>query len=191
MSDWILVDTETDGLMAPIYAIEVAAQRFKELKPVGEPFRTFINHGINIPADATAVHGYTTEFIKQNGVEPKEAYNRLGEYISGAPIASHYLGFDWNRVLFPEWERLGLKPSGTRGFCTWRLAKRSLPEFPTHRLDFLRDHFDLKCSKPHTAIGDVESVVAYLHHLKKTLLPMCLLQVPEVQIRFLKLLQML
>lgn len=158
MSDWILVDTETDGLMSPIYAIEVAAQRFKELNPVGEPFRTFINHGIDIPADATAVHGYTTEFIKQNGVEPKEAYNRLGEYISGAPIASHYLGFDWNRVLFPEWERLGIKPLGIRGFCTWKLAKRSLPEFPTHKLDFLRAELGLKCSRAHSALGDIESV---------------------------------
>lgn len=162
MTDWVLVDTETDGLMAPIYAIEVAAQRFKGLSPVGDPFRVFINHDIEIPLAATAVHGYTTDFIKQNGIEPQKAYNQLGKYVEGNPIASHFLGFDWNRVLFPEWERLGVQPSGTRGFCTWRLAKRSLPEFPTHKLDYLRAHYGLKCLKPHTAIGDVESVVDLL-----------------------------
>ena len=158
MNEWILVDTETDGLMSPIFAVEVAAQRFKGFIPDGDPFRIFIDHGIEIPPAATAVHGYTTDFIKKNGVNPQKAYEQLGGYINGAPIASHYLGFDWNRVLYPEWDRLGIKPLGTRGFCTWRLAKRSLPEYPTHKLDFLRDELDLKCSKAHSALGDIESV---------------------------------
>lgn len=158
MKDWILVDTETDGLMAPIYAIEVAAQRFREFKPEGEPFRIFINHDIEIPEAAIAVHGYTTEFIKENGLNPKKAYDQLGKYICGDPIASHYLAFDWTRVLFPEWERLGINPLGSKGFCTWKLVKRALPEFPTHRLDFLRPQFGLKCSRAHSAIGDVEAV---------------------------------
>jgi DNA polymerase III epsilon subunit-like protein len=158
MNEWILVDTETDGLMSPIFAVEVAAQRFKGFIPDGDPFRIFIDHGIEIPPAATAVHGYTTDFIKKNGVNPQKAYEQLGGYINGAPIASHYLGFDWNRVLYPEWDRLGIKPLGTRGFCTWRLAKRSLPEYPTHKLDFLRDELGLKCSKAHSALGDIESV---------------------------------
>ena len=158
MKDWILVDTETDGLMSPIYAIEVAAQRFREFEPMGEPLRVFINHDIEIPEAAIAVHGYTTKFIKENGLAPKTAYDRLGKYISGDPIASHYLAFDWTRVLFPEWERLGINPLGSKGFCTWKLVKRALPEFPTHRLDFLRSQLGLKCSRAHSAIGDIEAV---------------------------------
>ena len=80
METWALIDTETDGLYAPIFAIEVAAQKFEGLKPVGSPFRVFINHGIDIPLEATAVHGYTTEFIVQNGLPPLEAYSPLREY---------------------------------------------------------------------------------------------------------------
>ena len=158
MKEWILVDTETDGLMAPIYAVEVAAQRFREFEPLGEPFRVFIDHDIEIPEAATGVHGYTTEFIKQNGLSPKKAYDKLGKYIRGDPIASHYLTFDWTRVLFPEWVRLGISPLGTKGFCTWKLVKRALPEFPTHRLDFLRSQLGLKCSRAHSALGDIEAV---------------------------------
>ena len=158
MKEWILVDTETDGLMAPIYAVEVAAQRFREFEPLGEPFRVFIDHDIEIPEEATAVHGYTTEFIKQNGLSPKKAYDQLGKYIRGDPIASHYLTFDWTRVLFPEWARLGISPIGTKGFCTWKLVKRALPEFPTHGLDFLRSQLGLKCSRAHSAYGDIEAV---------------------------------
>jgi len=162
MNGWVLVDTETDGLEAPIHAIEVAAQRFKGFESFGEPFRVFINHGIEIPLAATAVHGYTTEFIEEHGISPQEAYQQIGDYISGAPIAAHYLGFDWNRVLAPEWERLGINPLGQRGFCTWKLAKRSLPEFATHKLDYLRDQFGLACSRAHSALGDIESVADLL-----------------------------
>ena len=158
MKDWILVDTETDGLMSPIYAIEVAAQRFRDFEPIGEPLRVFINHDIEIPESATAVHGYTTQFIIQNGFAPEKAYDQLGKYINGDPIASHYLAFDWARVLFPEWGRLGISPLGTKGFCTWKLVKRALPEFPTHRLDFLRSQLGLKCSRAHSALGDIEAV---------------------------------
>ncbi len=165
MNGWVLVDTETDGLETPIHAIEVAAQRFKGFEPFGEPLRVFINHGIEIPLAATAVHGYTTDFIEEHGISPQEAYQQIGDYISGAPIAAHYLGFDWNRVLAPEWERLGISPLGQRGFCTWKLAKRSLPEFPTHKLDYLRDHFGLVCSRAHSALGDIESVADLLRRV--------------------------
>lgn len=158
MNGWVLLDTETDGLRAPIHAIEVAAQRFMGVEPFGEPLRVFINHGIEIPPEATAVHGYSTEFIAANGVEPVEAYAQLAEYISGAPISAHFLSFDWDRVLSPEWTRLGISPLGQRGFCTWRLAKRALPEFPTHKLDFLRGQFSLRCTREHTALGDVQAV---------------------------------
>ena len=48
----------------------------------------------NYQEAAIAVHGYTTKFIKENGLAPKTAYDRLGKYISGDPIASHYLAFD-------------------------------------------------------------------------------------------------
>lgn len=96
---WTLIDTETDGLYDPIYVIDVAAQKFKGLRPVGEPFQVFINHGIEIPLDATAIHGYTTEFITRNGIDPVEAYRALRGYVAEDSVTSHYLTFDWNRVL--------------------------------------------------------------------------------------------
>ena len=159
---WTLVDTETDGLWAPIFVVEIAAQKFQGLTPIGEPFRVFINHGIEIPAVATAVHGYTTEFIKINGISPNEAYAAFRAYVGDSYIASHYLIFDWDRVLVPELQRLGEPSIGRRGFCTWFLSRRTLPEFKTHKLDYLREVFTLNCSSPHTAKGDVEAVVDLL-----------------------------
>jgi DNA polymerase III epsilon subunit-like protein len=165
MDTWVLIDTETDGLYAPIFAIEVAAQKFEGLKPVGNPFRVFINHGIEIPIEATLVHGYTTEFILQNGLPPLDAYSQLREYIGEVPVVSHFLQFDWNRVLFPEFNRLQIKPIGKPGFCSWGLARRALPEHLTHRLDYLRDFYDLHCCRPHSALGDLEATTDLLQRV--------------------------
>jgi DNA polymerase III epsilon subunit-like protein len=158
MNTWTLIDTETDGFYAPIHVIDIAAQKFDGLTPIGEPFQVFINHGIEIPPDATCVHGYTTEFVRKNGVDPSVAYQQLREFVEDDPIVAHYLRFDWDRVLVPELIRLRERPIGSRGFCSWMLSRRALPEHPTHKLDYLRDTYELECSSPHSALGDVESV---------------------------------
>lgn len=161
-STWTLIDTETDGLFAPIHVIDVAAQKFDGLTPVGEPFQVYINHEVSIPPEATAVHGYTTEFIRKHGIHPGTAYRGLRSYIGTDPVVSHNVSFDWDRVLVPEWTRLREEPIGQRGFCALLLSRRALPEHSTHRLDYLRDFHSLACSRPHSALGDVEATADLL-----------------------------
>ncbi len=36
---WVIIDTETSGLMPPICAVEIAGQRMKGWEPEGKPFR--------------------------------------------------------------------------------------------------------------------------------------------------------
>ena len=155
--NWVLVDTETDGLDAPIHAVEIAAQRFYDKHPIGEPFRVFLNHGIPIPIEAQAVHGYTEEFLKTNGIEPVRAYKNFWEYVAGARVVAHFAQYDWKRVLLPESERLGVRVNGELGFCSWKLAKRSLPDHPTWKLDYLREVYSLQSGIAHTALGDIEA----------------------------------
>lgn len=158
MNEWTLIDTETDGLYPPIHIIEIAAQRFAGLEPAGKPFQIFLNHGIPIPAEATTVHGYTTQFITDNGINPKTAYSEFRQYADGTPLTAHYLRYDWDMALIPELHRLQETQIGSKGFCSWFLARRALPEYPTHKLDYLRNALSLHCSRPHSASGDVESV---------------------------------
>jgi len=162
MSTWTLIDTETDGFNSPIHVIDIAAQKFEGLEPVGKPFQAFLDHNITIPAEATAVHGYTTSFISKHGRPPGSVYKELRAFVAGDPVSSHYIPFDWNRTLIPELIRLKEPLFGQRGFCTLALARRTLPEHPSHKLDLLRDFYGLACSRPHSALGDVESVVDLL-----------------------------
>jgi len=158
MHNWVLVDTETDGLCGPIHALEIAAQRFDEMVPVGEPFRLFLDHDILIPSEAKAVHGYDEKFLKENGINPRKAYEELWNYVGGARIAAHFGQYDWRRVLLPESARLGVEVKADFGFCTWKLAKRALPAHNTWKLDFLREHYKLNCGRAHTALGDIQAV---------------------------------
>ncbi len=128
----------------------------------GDPFRVFLNHHIHIPTVATSIHGYTEEFLDTHGISPSEAYQQLRYYIENRYVVAHYLRYDWNAVLLPEWRRLHVPQIGQPGFCTWHLSKRAIPECSSHRLDVLREAFGLPTAGAHSAIGDTESVYQLL-----------------------------
>ena len=44
--EWVLLDTETTGFAAPVFVVELAAQRMRGWNPAREPFRKLLNHKI-------------------------------------------------------------------------------------------------------------------------------------------------
>ena len=164
---WCIIDTETDGFRNPIHIVEIAAQRMVGLERDGDPFRVFLDHRVSIPRDAVAVHGYTQRYLSKTGDDPVRAHQKLASYVGDLPLVAHNLAFDWTRCLIPEWERLGLPPWGNFGFCSARLARRVLPEVESVALDHLRSFFGLRCSRAHSALGDVESVADFMERIAK------------------------
>jgi DNA polymerase III epsilon subunit-like protein len=164
-TEWVILDTETDGLEYPIHTLEMAAQRMRGRSKVGEPFRVFLNHRIRIPAAAMAIHGYSEAFLEQHGLAPAEAHEKLRSYIGNRFVVAHYLRYDWNAVLLPEWRRLRVSQVGQPGFCTWLLSKRAIPECSSHRLDALREKFQISAEGAHSAIGDIEAVYRLLNEV--------------------------
>ena len=67
---WILLDTETTGINAPVFVVELAAQRMCGWQPEGEPFRKLLNQNADIPPEASRVHGYTREILERDGEPP-------------------------------------------------------------------------------------------------------------------------
>lgn len=57
-ADWVVIDTETTGFAPPIYVIDLAGQRMRGWEPGGPPFRMMLNHGVDIPPEASRVNGY-------------------------------------------------------------------------------------------------------------------------------------
>lgn len=160
---WVVVDTETSGLRCPIYCVEIAAQKMKGWNIDGEPFRVFINHNIELEYGAVRVHGYTREYLKQIGCSPLEAYEKWRDYVGELPLVAHNLKYDWDRVLFPEYQRLGIQPIGQQGFCSLALSRRLLKDVSRHGLQPLSEVFDLyESSVAHKAINDVHATVKLL-----------------------------
>jgi len=155
---WVVIDTETSGLFAPIYAVEIAAQRMCGWKPEGEPFRILLNHDVDLEPAAVATHGYTRDYLRRNGADPQQAHDRLAEYANGLPMVSHNLAYDFNRVLEPEWNRLRRQSICRAGFCTVMLARRCLPEISSASLQSLATQFGLG-APAHQAGRDVAVVV--------------------------------
>lgn len=158
--EWLVVDTETNGLYQPIFTLEIAAQRMIGWEPVGEPFRVLLNHDVPIDPAAQAVHGYSREFLRQEGIDPREAHDAFRLYARELPIVAYNLSFDWDRVLVPEYRRLRVPVAGAKGFCAMTLARRVIRETHNHRLETLKNHFRLSDARSHRGLNDVMSVVS-------------------------------
>jgi DNA polymerase-3 subunit epsilon len=168
---WILIDTETSGISQPIFAVELAAQRMQGWDRDGEPFQRMLNHGREIPAEASRVNGFTREILERDGSPPEEVYREFAAYAGSLPVVSYHLEYDLDAVLLPEWKRLGVAEIGTRGFCALKLAQRLLDPVPAGncKLQTLRQYYRLPEHGAHTALGDVETVVDLMQQVLRPL----------------------
>jgi DNA polymerase-3 subunit epsilon len=146
---WLIVDTETDGMMAPIHAVEIAAQRMCGWRREGEPFQALLNYEVPIDPGAEAVHGYSRAYLRRHGAPPLEAHAAFRAYAGNLPMVAYNLSFDWNRVLEPEYARLGVPVAGRRGFCALTLTRRVVREVGNYRLETLKNHFGLYPGRSH------------------------------------------
>jgi DNA polymerase III epsilon subunit-like protein len=157
---WVLIDTETNGITAPIYAVEIGAQKMHGWLPDGPSFRRLLNHNADIPPQASRINGYTREILERDGDDPASVYADFAAYAGALPLVAYNLRFDLDDVLLPEWKRLNLTPIGQRGFCALELARRLLDPVPAGncKLQTLRQYYRLPERGAHTALGDVQTV---------------------------------
>lgn len=168
-SYWILIDTETTGIKAPIHVVDLGAQLMRGWDPEGPSFQKLINTSGYISPEASRIHGYTKEILERDGVSPYEVYDEFSHYCKNYPIVSYNLEYDYDKVLVPEWERLNIAPIGSRGFCALRLAQRLLDPVPAGncKLQTLRQFYRLPERGAHSAMGDVLTVVDLLRKVLK------------------------
>ena len=106
----IVLDTETTGLNPRTgdRVIEIGCVELKNRMLTGNNFHRYINPGRDSEEGALAVHGLTTEFLRD---KPKfaEIAAELREYIEGAELVIHNAPFDIG-FLNNEFKLLGLPP---------------------------------------------------------------------------------
>ncbi|MFM9975681.1 MAG: DNA polymerase III subunit epsilon [Beijerinckiaceae bacterium] len=154
----IIFDTETTGLspreghrLVEIGCIEVV-NRF----PTGRVFHKYLNPERDMPIEAFAIHGLSSDFLKDKPLFVEIA-DELAVFIEDAQLVAHNASFDIN-FINAEFSRIN-KPlvSMERVIDTVMLARRKFPGAKAS-LDALCDRFGIDNSRrtKHGALLDAE-----------------------------------
>lgn len=152
----IILDTETTGLdtRRGDRVIEIGCVEIVNRIPTGREYHVFINPQRDVPAEAQAVHGLTTEFLADKPLFRDVAASFL-EFIDGAPLVIHNANFDIGFLNF-ELDLAGHAPLAfDRVVDTLSLARRKHPAGP-NTLDALCKRYAIDNSKriKHGALMD-------------------------------------
>lgn len=152
----IVLDTETTGLDAKKgdRLIEIGCVELVNRIPTGREFHKFVNPERDVPAEAQAVHGISTAFLKDKPVFRAVADDFIN-FIGDDPLVIHNANFDIG-FLNAELERIA-KPAimMDRVVDTLMLARRKHPGGP-NSLDALCKRYAIDTSQrtKHGALVD-------------------------------------
>src|SRR5260370_25938196 len=133
----IVLDTETTGLdpLRGDRLVEIGCVEILNRMPTGQTFHRHLNPERDIPAEALAVHGLSSEFLADNPLFAHVVEEFL-EFIGDAPLVIHNASFDI-AFINAELDRLKLPPiARERLVDTLLLARRKHPGV-SNRLDYL------------------------------------------------------
>jgi DNA polymerase-3 subunit epsilon len=137
----VVLDTETTG-MDPASGdrlVEIGCVALENHIPTGETFHVYVNPERDVPAEAEAVHGLSTKFLKDKPVFA-EVYTDMLDFIGSSKLIIHNAEFD---IKFLNAE---LKTVGHKGFKlpevidTLKMARQRFPGSPAN-LDALCRRF--------------------------------------------------
>lgn len=147
---FVAVDIETTGLSNEDSIIEIAAVRFVDGN-VKDVFCSLLRSKRAISAFVTRLTGITPLMIAE-APHPEVVIRDFVQFISNHRLVFHNAVFDMRYI-----ERYLLhynykKPD--RILDTLPIARKKLPQLPSHRLTALVEHFGLPVSRSHRALDD-------------------------------------
>lgn len=141
----IVIDTETTGLdpLAGHRIVEIAAVELVHHVPTGRKYHCYVNPERDMPVDAFAVHGLSSEFL---AAHPTFAavVDEFIAFVAGDPLVAHNVEFDL-AFLNAEMERIGRPRLAPALVDTLALARRRFPGAPAS-LDALCRRFSIDLS---------------------------------------------
>src|SRR5436305_13738924 len=154
----IILDTETTGLdpLRGDRLVEIGCIEIFNRMPTGQTFHRHLNPERDIPAEALAVHGLSSEFLADKPLFAHVVEEFL-EFIGDAPLVIHNASFDI-AFLNSELERIKRPPiARERLVDTLLLARRKHPGV-SNRLDDLCSRYAIDNSRrtKHGALLDAE-----------------------------------
>jgi DNA polymerase-3 subunit epsilon len=154
----IVLDTETTGLdpLRGDRLVEIGCVEIFNRMPTGQTFHRHINPERDMPAEAFAVHGLSSEFLADKPVFA-HVVDEFLEFIADAPLVIHNAAFDIS-FINAELDRIKCLPiARDRLVDTLLLARRKHPGV-SNRLDDLCSRYAIDNSRrtKHGALLDAE-----------------------------------
>jgi len=163
-----VIDFETTGL-SPAQgdrATEIAAV-ILEGGQVVDRYQSLMNAGIRIPSSIESLTGITNAMIR-SAPSAAQVMNEAASFVGDIPLVAHNASFDSK---FWDAELALIKQRRRQEFaCSLLLARRILPQAPSHKLGDLIQFADLpRAGRAHRALADAEMAASLLQHLEEQL----------------------
>lgn len=147
-------DTETTGLdpaggdqIISIGAVRIVNGRVRE----GETFDVLVNPGRPVPAASTAVHGITTDQVR-DAAGIADVLPRFAQFAAETVLVGHNVGFDLQFLRRRREHAVSLLDQPV--LDTLLLDASVHPDHDDHTLEAIADRVGIVVSDRHTALGD-------------------------------------
>ena len=164
-AEFIVFDVETTGLSAVDgdKIIEIAAIKFKDLKPIAT-FHSLIDPLREIPASATQVNQITNDMLIGSPTA-EEFLPGIIDFIGGGCVVGHNVKFDLNFVCY-ELSLIGRRlREETPALDTLKMAKALIPYLSSYKLSHIAGALGITIGETHRALSDTQLTAAVLIRL--------------------------
>jgi len=163
-----VIDFETTGL-SPAQgdrATEIAAVLLRDGKVV-DHYQSLMNCGVAIPSYIEELTGISTAMVRQ-APPAAEVMRQVADFVGSHPLVAHNASFDCK---FWDAELARIERRRHQEFaCSMLLARRLLPQAPSHKLGVLIDFARLPVAgRAHRALADAQMAASLLTHLEDEL----------------------
>ncbi len=154
----IVLDTETTGLdpLSGHRVIEIGCIELVNRIPTGKTFHSYINPERDVPAEAFAIHGISTEFL-QDKPKFEEIADQFIDFIQDSKLVIHNADFDMRFINHHLFNIKKPDINKERVFCTLIYARKKFPG-QQNSLDALCRRFNIDNSRrlKHGALLDAD-----------------------------------
>lgn len=168
METLAVIDFETTGLSPAMgdRATEIAAILVQDGKVIRR-YQSLMNAGVKIPRNIQALTGITNDMIK-DAPSAATVMREVSDFVEDFPLVAHNAAFD-KRFWDAELARVP-RPGQHRFACSMLIARRVLPQAPSHRLGELISYARLPVTgKFHRAQADAEMTASLLTYMQDQL----------------------
>ena len=161
-SDYVVLDIETTGFSACNDSIlEIAAIKFHDGKKI-DSFCSFVAPECELNEYASRVNGISSEMLK-DAPPMEQVLTDFHAFIGLYSLVAHNASFDIP-FLQEKMSQFNMNLDNPV-IDTLEMARHRLPELDSHRLELLKDHFNIDSTASHRALPDVEATSKIFEHL--------------------------